>query len=89
MSSDISKDLVSIKTQLANVIKDFSQYLSYQQQTGNTFFDISKQSKELINNWGKTSVITIRDEQIFTYVEIGVAPTLDKESSVVESSLLE
>jgi len=38
---------------------------------------------------GKTSVITIRDEQIFTYVEIGVAPTLDKESSVVESSLLE
>ena len=38
---------------------------------------------------GKTSVITIRDEQIFTYVEIGVAPTLTQESSVVESSLLE
>ncbi len=37
----------------------------------------------------KTSVITIRDEQIYTYIEIGVAPTVSGEPDLSESTLME
>lgn len=37
----------------------------------------------------RTCVITIRDEQIYTYVEVGVAPTVSGESVFRESSLME
>lgn len=37
----------------------------------------------------RTSVITIRDQQIYTYVEIGVAPTIVKEAGLSESVLSE
>ncbi len=52
MDSDISSDSDSIKKQISSVIKNFSQYLLYQKQTGNTFLDLSKESNTLINNWG-------------------------------------
>lgn len=37
----------------------------------------------------RTSVITIRDEQINTWVEVGVAPTISIEGGFSESSLME
>jgi len=37
----------------------------------------------------RTAVITIRDEQINTYVEVGVAPTVTGEAGLSESNLLE
>jgi len=52
MASDILNDPGSIKAELIQVIKDFSQYLSYQKQTGNTAFALSEKSSALINTWG-------------------------------------
>lgn len=37
----------------------------------------------------RTSVITIRDEQIYTYVEVGVAPTVSADSGFQESTLMQ
>jgi len=37
----------------------------------------------------RTSVITIRDEQIYTYVEVGVAPTISGEPGLSGPSLIE
>ena len=37
----------------------------------------------------RTAVITIRDEQIYTYVEVGVAPTVSNEGGFRESVLTE
>lgn len=37
----------------------------------------------------KTAVITIREEQLFTYVEIGVAPTVTDMTGLSETSLVE
>ena len=52
MDSYISNEPGSIKTQMIQVIKDFSQYLLYQKKTGNTFLSLSEKSEALINNWG-------------------------------------
>lgn len=53
MSADILNDADSIKTEFASVIKDFSQYLSFQHRTGNTFLNLSEKSSNLIENWGQ------------------------------------
>ncbi len=37
----------------------------------------------------RTAVITIRDEQIYTYVEVGVAPTVEGGNGFSETSILE
>ena len=55
MDSDILTDSGSIKIKMIQVIKDFSQYLLYQKQTGNTFLNFSEESETLINNWGTKS----------------------------------
>lgn len=55
MDSDILTDPGGVKAQIVRVIKDFSQYFSYQKQIGNTFFDLSEESNTLINNWGTKS----------------------------------
>ena len=55
MDSDILTDPGPIKAQITRVIKDFSQYLFYQKQIGNTFFELSEESSTLINNWGTKS----------------------------------
>ena len=51
MGADVQSDPDLIKTEFIRVIKDFSQYLSLQQQIGNTFLGISEKSEDLINNW--------------------------------------
>lgn len=55
MDSDILTDPGSIKIKMIQVIKDFSQYLLFQKQTGNTFLNLSEESETLINNWGTKS----------------------------------
>lgn len=52
MDSDIPNAPDSIQIKIVQVIKDFSQYLLHQKQTGNTLLGLSKESKVLINNWG-------------------------------------
>ena len=52
MGADVQNDPGSIKTELIQVIRDFSHYLSYQQQIGNLSFGISEKSEDQINNWG-------------------------------------
>ena len=42
-----------VKKEFTHVIKDFSQYLLQQKQTGNNFFEISKESEIKVNNWGR------------------------------------
>ncbi len=37
----------------------------------------------------RTAVITIRDEQVYTYVEVGVAPTVEGGAGFSETSILE
>jgi Uracil DNA glycosylase superfamily len=56
MVSDFSNDPGSIKTDMIQVINDFSQYLFSQKQTGNTFLGLSQESRALINNWGIKSL---------------------------------
>jgi len=41
-----------VKNEFIHVIKDFSQYLFQQKQTGNPFFEISEKSEAKIDNWG-------------------------------------
>ncbi len=55
MVADVQNDLGSLKIEFIRVVRDFSQYLSFQRQIGNTGLDISEKSKELINNWGTKS----------------------------------
>jgi len=64
-----------------NMQKDNWNVLSMIKSPGTTIMVFQKSSR--------TSVITIRDEQIYTYVEIGVAPTITGEPGLSESSLLE
>ncbi len=52
MDSDISNEPGSVRIQMIQVIKYFSQYLVHQKQIGNTFLTVSEESKILINNWG-------------------------------------
>lgn len=58
MSADILNDADSIKTQFVRVVKDFSQYLSFQHRTGNTFLNLSEKSSNLIENWGQNREIS-------------------------------
>ena len=55
MNSDVQKGPDSVKIQFSRVIKDFSQYLSFQKNHGNRFFAISKESESLMEKWGETS----------------------------------
>lgn len=52
MDSDIPNEPASIRTQMLQVIKDFSQYLTVQKKKGNTFLNLSENSEALIQNWG-------------------------------------
>ncbi len=64
-----------------NMQKDNWNVISQIKSPGNTIMVFQKTTR--------TAVITIRDEQIYTYVEVGVAPTVTGESGLSESSLLE
>ncbi|MCP3874717.1 MAG: hypothetical protein GY699_16385 [Desulfobacteraceae bacterium] len=64
-----------------NMQKDNWNVISQLKSPGTTIMVFQKASR--------TSVITIRDEQIYTYVEVGVAPTLSAEPSFSESNLIE
>lgn len=52
MDSDIPKQAASVKTQMIQVINDFSQYLVFQKQNKNTFLNLSTESEAVIHNWG-------------------------------------
>ncbi len=67
-----------------NMQKDNWSVLSQIKSPGTTIMVFQKTSR--------TAVITIRDEQIYTYIEIGVAPTLTGDATQTEfseSSVLE
>lgn len=64
-----------------NMQKDNWSVVSQIKSPGTTIMVFQKSSR--------TSVITIRDEQIYTYVEIGVAPTVAGQPGLSESSLME
>ncbi|MCD4677156.1 MAG: hypothetical protein K8S18_14350 [Desulfobacula sp.] len=64
-----------------NMQKDNWNVISQIKSPGTTIMVFQKISR--------TAVITIRDEQIYTYVEVGVAPTVSGETGLSESSLLE
>lgn len=54
MSSAIQNDPGLIKREFIRVIKDFSQYLYNQKQAGNSFLGMSKESEDLMLNFGVT-----------------------------------
>jgi len=64
-----------------NMQKDNWNVLSQIKSPGTTIMVFQKTSR--------TAVITIRDEQIYTYVEVGVAPTVTGGADLSESTLLE
>ena len=64
-----------------NMQKDNWNVLSQIKSPGTTIMVFQKTSR--------TAVITIRDEQIYTYVEVGVAPTVTGGPDLSESTLLE
>ncbi len=64
-----------------NMQKDNWTVLSQIKSPGTTIMVFQKTSR--------TAVITIRDEQIYTYVEVGVAPTVNAEPTFSESTLTE
>ncbi|MCD4718359.1 MAG: hypothetical protein K8S13_00665 [Desulfobacula sp.] len=64
-----------------NMQKDNWNVISQIKSPGTTIMVFQKISR--------TAVITIRDEQLYTYVEIGVAPTVTGEAGFSESTLLE
>ncbi len=43
----------SVKAEFVQVINDFSQYLFLQKQNGNALLEISKESEDRIDSWGK------------------------------------
>ncbi|MCP3875945.1 MAG: uracil-DNA glycosylase [Desulfobacteraceae bacterium] len=57
MKTGVQKEASVIKTEFNQILKDFSEYLHVQKQTGNTFLNISKDSQDLINGWGANSQI--------------------------------
>lgn len=65
----------------ANMQKDNWNVISQIKSPGTTIMVFQKTSR--------TAVITIRDEQIYTYVEVGVAPTVSAEPGLSESTLME
>ncbi|MBU8912255.1 MAG: hypothetical protein KOO65_13380 [Desulfobacterales bacterium] len=64
-----------------NMLKDNWNVISQIKSPGTTIMVFQKPSR--------TSVITIRDEQIYTYVEVGVAPTITGGSGFSRSNLIE
>ncbi|NOX33893.1 MAG: hypothetical protein GXP56_09175 [Deltaproteobacteria bacterium] len=64
-----------------NMQKDNWNVISQIKSPGTTIMVFQKTSR--------TAVITIRDEQLYTYVEVGVAPTVAGETGLSGSSLLE
>jgi hypothetical protein len=64
-----------------NMQKDNWSVLSQIKSPGTTIMVFQK-----IN---RTAVITIRDEQIYTYVEVGVAPTVEGGNGFSETSILD
>jgi hypothetical protein len=64
-----------------NMQKDNWNIISQIKSPGTTIMVFQKTSR--------TSVITIRDEQIYTYVEVGVAPTVTEPAGFSESNLSE
>ncbi|MBC2704574.1 hypothetical protein, partial [Desulfobacula sp.] len=64
-----------------NMAKDNWTVISQIKSPGITIMVFQKSSR--------TSVITIRDEQIYTYVEVGVAPTVTGGSGFSRSNLIE
>ena len=66
-----------------NMQKDNWNVISQIKSPGTTIMVFQKASR--------TSVITIRDEQIYTYVEVGVAPTVSSEADAgfSESTLMQ
>jgi hypothetical protein len=64
-----------------NMARDNWNVISQIKSPGTTIMVFQKSSR--------TSVITIRDEQLYTYVEVGVAPTVNVPADVSESSLFE
>lgn len=64
-----------------NMQKDNWTVLSQIKSPGTTIMVFQKSSR--------TAVITIRDEQIYTYVEVGVAPTVTGGTGFSESNLTE
>ncbi len=64
-----------------NMQKDNWNILSQIKSPGTTIMVFHKTSR--------IAVITIRDEQLYTYVEVGVAPTLTGEADLVKSSLVD
>jgi DNA polymerase len=53
MDAGVQNESLLVKNQFIHVLKDFSQYLLQQKQTGNIFFKISKESETKVNNWGR------------------------------------
>ncbi len=64
-----------------NMQKDNWNVISQIKSPGNTIMVFQKTTR--------TAVITIRDEQIYTYVEVGVAPTVTGGSGLSRSNLIE
>ncbi len=64
-----------------NMQKDNWNVVSQIKSPGTTIMVFQKTSR--------TAVITIRDEQIYTYVEVGVAPTVTADTGFSESTLME
>ncbi|NOX33891.1 MAG: hypothetical protein GXP56_09165 [Deltaproteobacteria bacterium] len=52
MGSNVQNDPGSIKNEFIRIVRDFSQYLACQKETGNIFPGISEKSQDIINNWG-------------------------------------
>ncbi len=64
-----------------NMQKDNWTVLSQIKSPGTTIMVFQKTNR--------TAVITIRDEQIYTYVEVGVAPTVEGGNGFSETSILD
>ena len=81
MGTDVQNDSRSIETEFIRVIKDFSQYLAFQKQIGNTFLGISEKSKDQINNWGNTWETQTRDLFLSQGFETAAVFIIDSEGS--------
>jgi len=65
----------------SNMQKDNWSVLSQIKSPGTTIMVFHKTNR--------TAVITIRDEQIYTYVQVGVAPTVEGSSGLLETDIIE
>ena len=79
MGEDVQNDSGSIEAEFIRVIKDFSQYLCFQKQMGNTCLGISEKSEDQINNWGTKN--QTRDRFLFQGYENAAVFIIDSEGS--------